>query len=69
MVQAKKLVSLKEASTELSMTPKHLNYLINNNDFIGVFKIGGRWKIDLSTFKMNFTDSKKLNIKVSFEIS
>ncbi len=67
MLETKKLISLKEASRELNVSYNYLTILLRNNEYLGVFKIGGRYKIDISTFKLNFNDIKSINIKVSFE--
>ncbi|MFL1780862.1 Site-specific recombinase [Candidatus Hepatincolaceae symbiont of Richtersius coronifer] len=62
----KKLISLKEASSLLSMSYNYFSIMVRKKAYLGVFRIGGRYKIDFSTFKLNFNEDKIVH-KVSFE--
>ena len=63
----KKLISLKEASTLMCMHYETLLIHVKKKQCLGIFKIAGRYKVDFSTFKLNFNDAKDMQIKVSFE--
>ncbi len=67
MSENRKLISLKEASIFLSMHHDTLRKKVIANEYLGVFKIGGRYKVDISTFKLNFSDTKNITLRVPFE--